>query len=352
MEFGVFVMHVLTLSGTPYEVGVEHGRKLSELIEAYYSFNRILLRDIPDEVASKIVSQVQEAMEKFYPDALDEIRGIADGSGLEYENVLLMNFASEVKRSVQGGCTAFTAVGDSTINSKTIMAKTRDLRYQAYHPFQIAMKVCVPGKFDVFLAEAFAGRVVTGCGINEHGLGLILNIVNINDFDGSIGIQRSFLARFILENCENVKEAVKQFSTHELAYCGANYLICDVDGDCALIEKSHSHQVVKGPEGGIITVTNHFTDPAMLKFQGRLGRSSPLRLNQITALLNANVGDIDVELAKGFLKSHEPSAICRHDAIGVNTVSAYVVDADLRIIHIADGHPCKSPFKAYSLKEI
>jgi isopenicillin-N N-acyltransferase-like protein len=298
--------------------------------------------------------QVEEAVRRDYPDALDEMRGIADGADLKYEDVLLMNFTSEFGRRAQSGCTAFAAARRATEKGKTIMGKTRDMRYQAYFPFQIALNVQVPGKAHVFLAEAFVGRVVTGCGINEYGLGLMLNVVNIKDFDDSVGIQRSLLARLILEECKDVSEAVERFSKHILAYCGGSFLICDALGNCAVIEKSHAHQAVREPIEGIITATNHFVNPAMTKHMGWSSQSSPKRFDLISALIKPTVGKINVKLAKSFLRNHahglSRDSICRHDVNSVNTVSAYVADVTSKRVYIADGHPCKSRFQSYRLK--
>lgn len=346
-------MRVLSLSGSPYDVGLQHGRKIRELVRGYYSFCRILLNDVPEDLVSTTLSKVEDGLRGGYPEALEEMRGIADGSRLSYEDVLLMNFSSEVRSQASAGCTAFAATNGATMSGQPIMGKTRDMAFQAYFPFQIAMRVRTPERAEVFLAEAFSGMAVTGCGMNEHGLGLTLNIIiSISDADDSVGIQRAFLARLILERCKSVEEVLDLFSKTDLAYQGANFLVCDAEGECALVEKSHRHQAVIRPEDGVIASTNHFTDPGMRQFDRVFTQPTRIRIERMASLLESARGKIDLSMAKGFLRDHAHglgiNSICRHKPSGVNTVQAYILEPRSREIHIADGHPCLSRFRRYS----
>lgn len=347
-------MRILSLEGSYHDIGIQHGRKLRELIAAYYSFCRMALRDVPEDVVKKTLSSVENGLRKGYAEALEELRGIAEGAGLSYEDILLMNFASEVRSQARlhsVGCTLFSAVDKATETGYPIMGKTRDMVSQIYFPFQIAMKVHASGRFEVFLAEAFSGMAVTGCGVNEHGLAVALStIMSIEDADDTVGIQRAFLVRVVLERCRNVREALDVFSRNDMAYQGANFLICDFAGDCALIEKSHRHQSVIRPENGVIASTNHF-DNSMLRFGKISTQSSKERLARIESLLISNRGKIDLPTAKRFLRDHarglDGNSICRHTAARANTVQAYILEPHLKRVFIADGHPCMSRFQRY-----
>ncbi len=310
------------------------------------------LGDTQENVVKETLASVEDGLRKRYPEALEEMGGIAEGAGLNYEDVLLLNFTSEIKSRVHQGCTSFAAVGGASRTSNPIMGKTRDMSSQAYFPFQIAVNVRSPEKFKVFLAEAFSGMAVTGCGMNEHGLALALSIIiSIEDADSTVGVQRAFFARLILEECRSVKDALKIFSKTDLAYQGANFLICDPSGDCALIEKSHQHQSVIRPNEGVIASTNHFTDTRMLQFGKTVGPSSKARLERIDQLLESNRGNIDLAETKAFLRDHahglSSNSICRHTLTNGNTVQAYVLDPCRRRVFIADGHPCTSRFQQY-----
>ena len=145
------------------------------------------------------------------------MRGIADGSKLSYQDILVTNFTSEVRSQVPSGCTSFVATREATMERQPIMGKTRDMASQMYFPFQIALKICESGKHEVFLAEAFSGMAATGCGMNECGLVVAVNtIATINDADDTVGVQRAFLARLALEECRNVEV----FSSFTVCFSG------------------------------------------------------------------------------------------------------------------------------------
>jgi isopenicillin-N N-acyltransferase-like protein len=346
-------MRILRLNGSPYDVGFQHGQKLRELIAGYYSYCRMILHDPPENTVKEVLYNVEEGLRRAYPEALEEMRGIADGSRLDYDQVLLLNFTSEVRSQLTGGCTGFTAVEAATKSTHPIMGKTRDMGSQLFFPFQIGMKIQSSTGTNVFLAEAFSGMAVTGCGMNEHGLGLALNIIiSINDVDNTIGVQRAFLARLILEQCTNVQEALKCCSHHDTAYQGVNFLLCDRYGDSALIEKSHCHQVIMRGKDGVLASTNYFQHPAMQAYSSIIGQSSKARLDRITALLQSNRGHIDLALAKKFLRDHNHGldnySICRHTPTRANTVQAYILEPRSNMVYIADGHPCQSRFHPYA----
>ncbi len=111
------------LTGTPYERGLQHGRLLKSKIHSFYttlltnSLLPYLAREQPD-----IASLLSEYGKDQYldgkfgyqllldsaktvtldPDVRQELRGIADGSGLPYEQVLVMNTFFDSTLAVRG----------------------------------------------------------------------------------------------------------------------------------------------------------------------------------------------------------------------------------------------------------
>jgi len=103
---------VVELSGTPYERGLEHGTKLRSKIRSFYTtmLSASLLpyvnREKPDISAAlplyqgpeyddfsyKLLLESAQAMKKHIgKEHLEEMRGIADGSGLTQDQVLILN---------------------------------------------------------------------------------------------------------------------------------------------------------------------------------------------------------------------------------------------------------------------
>jgi len=345
-------LNVLKLKGTPYEIGIQQGKQITELVRSFFSLCFRSVREISEDQRLNTLYNVEEGLQVYYPEAIEEMRGVAEASGLSYEDVLLMNFTSEVRTRAAQGCTAFSAINKATRTGDPITGKTRDMASQIYYPFQVAMNISTNGKMQVFLAEAFSGMTVTGCGMNEHGLSLNLNIiVKISDSDDTVGVQRAFLARKVLEECSDVDEAIKMFTEIDLAYQGANFMVCDAKGSSAVIEKSHSHQAVMFPDNGILAMANHFENKKMKQYEEFRVKTSPVRLQRMRAMLSENYGRINLSTSKRFLQDHKKGnefSICRHVPDGVNTVSAYLLEPKTRHVYVADGHPCWQRFRKYN----
>ena len=68
-----------------------------------------------------------------------------------------------------------------------------------------------------------------------------------------------------------------------------------------------------------------------------------------------NIGNIDVELAKEFFRSHErfPNSICSHpypEKPWNNTLATMVFDLTEGEMHIAFGNACETPFNSYKFE--
>eukprot|EP01084_Bolivina_argentea_P042422 78211_1 len=86
-------------SGTHYEVGYSIGKQASDRINNYISMNT-------DIITMKQYIQTKQGLNEFnnllsynqqlYPQYFDEIRGIANGSKIDYTDILLINFEKEL----------------------------------------------------------------------------------------------------------------------------------------------------------------------------------------------------------------------------------------------------------------
>jgi isopenicillin-N N-acyltransferase-like protein len=127
---GIFILH---LKGSPYQMGYQHGRLLKDQIKILY--NDYLLATLKektkDEKRFKVYfnffKQKAKALEKFIPQEYkEEMKGIADGSGLAYSDVLIMHTFLDVlsypkffKKGFKT-CTNFVVLNEATENSQLI----------------------------------------------------------------------------------------------------------------------------------------------------------------------------------------------------------------------------------------
>ena len=80
----------LTLTGTARERGYQYGSQVPELIKKNIAFYRTMFEGfgVTWNVAGKISKKFEPFIRDYYPEALEEIAGVAEGAGLSYEDVL------------------------------------------------------------------------------------------------------------------------------------------------------------------------------------------------------------------------------------------------------------------------
>ena len=100
--------------GTHYDVGYFIGHTFARRINDWFDDTRSPLcffrKFYDDPEGNKIVKKYLEAAEKMFPEYVQEMRGIAEGSGAAFTDILLQNLMSEIEY-------AHKEVGDKIRNS-------------------------------------------------------------------------------------------------------------------------------------------------------------------------------------------------------------------------------------------
>lgn len=135
-------VRVLDLSGTPYERGLAHGRELKdEIRDLIGDFKRDLERTHEVEASVFIErflasTDFMPAIDKWTPGLLDEVRGIAAGAELPFEDVYVFQLGDEIWSmggwAMRDKCTAVAV--DPRGEQPTIVAQNMDIPgfYQKY----------------------------------------------------------------------------------------------------------------------------------------------------------------------------------------------------------------------------
>ncbi|MFZ5915904.1 MAG: C45 family autoproteolytic acyltransferase/hydrolase [Chloroflexota bacterium] len=87
-------LQILHLRGTPYEMGYQHGAAQRENIQRWLReaiYDRTILQS--GESHGILLAQAQQIEALLPPELQQELRGIADGAGLLYQELLLLNLA-------------------------------------------------------------------------------------------------------------------------------------------------------------------------------------------------------------------------------------------------------------------
>ena len=91
----------ITLSGSGYKLGLQHGKKLNkeiaEIVEAWKKNTSRQLGKDADKVLEAFFEYAEftDAIKKWTPDLYEEVRGIADGSSQKFNDIFVLNLLDE-----------------------------------------------------------------------------------------------------------------------------------------------------------------------------------------------------------------------------------------------------------------
>jgi isopenicillin-N N-acyltransferase-like protein len=299
----------------------------------------------------------EPAIAEFHPASLEEMRGIAEGAGARFEDILALNVRTEVmfagrnrERSVPipVECSAFAAVGRRPVEH-TLLGQNWDWLLHARDTVVI-----------LDIADPQVGRLMTvveagllaKAGLNSAGLGLVTNAL-VTDADlGEPGMPYHVLLRRILW-CATVDEAVALIRGVPRA-SSANFLVADASGHAVDVEArpgGPSSISLLEPEDDLIAHTNHFVmDPSPhADVTIELAPESPARRARLLEALGSTPRPRTMGTIGQVLRAHgDPGAsVCahpdpeRHPLERSATIASIVIDLDDRALEVVPGLPCE-----------
>ena len=137
---------LLEIEGTPYEIGYKHGGVFKEKIAGTIQCYREMFKDYSDlewERAKELSTRFVDIIHEYNPDYLEEIKGVAAGSGFSFEDILALNCRSELvfvgneMDKADGGCTSIGISSDAGAGgdeNEVRFIKARDRAVQIGQP--------------------------------------------------------------------------------------------------------------------------------------------------------------------------------------------------------------------------
>lgn len=207
---------VVDCAGEPRERGRAHGEQLRERI--HFGLDRLhdeiagleSSRGDPDRFLREWLAATThlDAIERFTPDLAEELRGIADGAGAAFEQVLSFNLMDEMwsyddalSREPDAFARARPAPGCSVIavhrnvNGNPMLAQTMDL---GPHSVGTQAVLRLDGSDGLATIVATRAGMVGLMGANSTGVGVVVNALTLLDHTRS-GLPVAFVVRGILE---------------------------------------------------------------------------------------------------------------------------------------------------------
>jgi hypothetical protein len=215
---------VLYVKGSPYEMGFQHGRLLKDLVRAgvqAISDNQGELGKSKEYRAYKLMRPVMHMMlRRHIPERIkEEMRGVADGAGLDYDDVEAANLFPEAFH-----CSGIAVMGKATKNGSLYHVRILDYMTKAGLQDMSVVMMYDPDGYHRWANVGFAGFIGSVTGMNERQIG-------IGEMGGRglfhwNGVPMAFLMRDALERADTLDEAVGIFRDASRT-CEYYYVISD-----------------------------------------------------------------------------------------------------------------------------
>lgn len=276
--------------------------------------------------------------EKYFPEILDEIQGIADGNQVPVETLQAMLF-SMYCFEFDNRCTCFAIC----TNDEILFARNSD--------FLVSLeKLYMNCIYRLNGSYAFNGNTTAYVqmedGVNEHGFAVGLTFVYPKV--RKPGFNSGMLVRYMLEKCKTTKEAIAEL--HRLPIASAQTLtIADRDGEIAVVECNPEKIIVINSLDGeqFVATANNFNSEHMQLYRNPAiddWRSDDRYQTAYNALIQ-NKRNYSIQFAQDVL-SGKHGFMCQYDRKkNADTVWSVVYDLKRNQIWRVEGNPFRKQFK-------
>ena len=350
---------LVNVKGTHREIGRQIGEfakdqvrhsvgNARELIHATYDVLE-LTWDGAKIQASKYLPFAQER----YPQYVEEILGIAEGAGVDFDDLVVLNAMEAVTMDALHltKCTSFAVNGELTADGHVLIAHNEDWLPEDEDDVYIIH--AEPIDEPPFLAMTYGG-LIPNIGFNAFGIAQCCD--SVYPADSRIGIPRLVVSRAVLA-ARTPGDAIRNAVLPRRA-AGYNHLIVVESGEMFNVEVSARKFGILYADDNYIAHTNHYLEPGMQAVESEPDEliGTRVRYFRTIRLLRA-IQMHSVKTIQEIQRDHInfPSAICNHADLEIDpfdrekTINAMVIDLTSRAMHIAWGNPCKNSYHTYYL---
>ncbi len=329
-------VNLLYLQGGPYEMGLQQGTllqgQLREIVSGY------LQGHIVAECGTSQASLLNyiRLLEPDIPSALRrEMEGIADGAGLSYQDVLLLNVVPDLLTltyqlpswelfpslslsatlrytampSVPHGIdltgmassSSFAAWGPATDHGQLVIGQNwRSVHHEELQRFWV-LTVRRPTQGNAFISFNLMGTVGVWMGMSEEQI--TANLAGAPSVDvASHGQPLPFLLRQVVQGAGDLAQAMNILMASS-RLCGGTLLLGDGKAPEAVAVELSAHRLADyeaAEDIGVLARTNHFIDGDLAATQSAVlpgceQEASMARLNRLLTVLELNSGWIGTE---------------------------------------------------------
>lgn len=322
--------------GTHGEIGFRWGSLLLR-------HKSIILDNIPFKITQERIDFALSCIpivQKYFPDILDEIQGIAEGQKCDVQLLQAILF-SMYAMPPACHCSCFAIKNDHRImlgRNSDFLTDMEKLNLNVIYRFD-ADSYSFTGNTTAFIEMED--------GVNEHGLAV--GSTSVYPCDRVAGFNAGLLLRYFLEKCKNIQDVISCLDFLPIS-SAQTFTLADADGHIAVIEcNAKCTEIIHSinEEIPFVCATNIFHHPAMLIYNNpKIDDWFAERRYQ--TMLNAFRDQStrkDVEFSKKLLSGGH-GFLCQYDrAAGKDTVWSVVYDLSQGRIYRSEGNPQRNAYK-------
>jgi isopenicillin-N N-acyltransferase-like protein len=356
---------LIEISGDARQRGRQHGEAARPQIATSIAF----YREAFGRSAGLTWSQVQErvprwvpVIEAYLPGITDEIRGIAEGSGFRFEEILALNGRGEFTAGdpfahldeSTAGCTSYFVSDETSGDGHVYCGQNWDWR-SGINDTVVILRVHQPPKPTIIM-QVEAGQVgrhganSAGIALNANGLG--------GRFGNKLGIPQPYIRRKVLD-AVTMHDALAAVFESTQSIC-TNLLISHRDGEAIDLETTPGRHGWMYPTDGVLVHANHFmafVPEELAKSYRPFSPDSLYRVGRVQRALKRAPAARDPEamravIASG-LRDHfgQPDSVCnhadpnRHELDRTETIASSIIDLTTGEYHMTFGLPCENEYR-------
>jgi isopenicillin-N N-acyltransferase-like protein len=333
---------VLHVKGEPYEMGYQQGALLRDDIRENVRFLfEVKAKEATVEIGGVKVLDLKRAIQgiasrqrKFVPERFfDEMRGIADGAGMEVQDIIIANFIPELFHC-SGFAISGSATKDGTLYHGRILDYGCDWRLQEH----AVLTVAEPRGGIPFVNVTYAGFIGSVTGMNAER-------VSIGEMGGRgmghwDGVPMAFLVRMVLEEADTLARGIAVFHNNPRT-CEYYFVLADGQtGKAVGMEASWNTLTVVGMGESHPRLPHPLKDAVVL--------SAGDRYEELVKRVDKGHGTFDAESARRLMDRPVAMKSNLHSVLFETTTGRFWVANASK-----DGKPAsEQPYHAFQFSEL
>ncbi len=323
-------------TGGYYEMGLSIGKHFKKEFSSIVGFPPNFSKE-----KLKLSLEFEKEVEKYTPELLEELHGIAEGSGIDY-HILVANELTPYR--LQPACLVMAISGEYTQSGFPILAKNHE--WQEEDSQYLTLCYTRPkNQLESFGFTFMTANMSRYGGINKAGLAI--SSTSTSFVNSGPGVMFNVATRWILDHSETTEEAIAFLKKIPKTW-GIAYLIIDKNNTIAKVEAHREKTKITYSEDGFGVATLLFDSPDMEQYNqiDELTKLYSPRKEFLTRWFDQNKGKIHTKTIINALQDHDHS-MCSHSSDGQVNYGicwSWIVEIGKAEAHICAGPPCKNDF--------